>query len=267
MTTDHAEDSEHASPMEPVPMEPVPPPERRTRAGRNLTAAIAVGLGLGAVVLISLYVWKAAFLGVIALAVLLGLWELSNALRADRVRVAVVPIAVGGLAILVAAYAGGSEPMMVALALTVLATMVWRLPENPAGYVRDVTSGIFVTLYVPFLAGFAALMLRDDDGAPTPVPEILDAVGLRARANALPGELSGGERARAGLAVALANDPDILLCDEPTGELDGAAAERVLVLLRQRAAAGAAVVVVTHSERVARDADRVLALRDGEAQE
>jgi phosphatidate cytidylyltransferase len=54
MTTDHAEDSEHASPMEPVPMEPVPPPERRTRAGRNLTAAIAVGLGLGAVVLISL---------------------------------------------------------------------------------------------------------------------------------------------------------------------------------------------------------------------
>jgi phosphatidate cytidylyltransferase len=118
-------------------------------------------------------VWKAAFLGVIALAVLLGLWELSNALRADRVRVAVVPIAVGGLAILVAAYAGGSEPMMVALALTVLATMVWRLPENPAGYVRDVTSGIFVTLYVPFLAGFAALMLRDDDGADRVVVFIL----------------------------------------------------------------------------------------------
>jgi phosphatidate cytidylyltransferase len=164
---------EHSSPMEPVPMEPVPPPERRTRAGRNLTAAIGVGLGLGAVVLISLYVWKAAFLGVIALAVVLGLWELSNALRADRVRVAVVPIAVGGLAILVAAYAGGSEPMMVALALTVLATMVWRLPENPAGYVRDVTSGIFVTLYVPFLAGFAALLLRDDDGADRVVVFIL----------------------------------------------------------------------------------------------
>jgi ABC-type lipoprotein export system ATPase subunit len=63
------------------------------------------------------------------------------------------------------------------------------------------------------------------------------------------------------------NDPDVLLCDEPTGELDGAAAERGLVLLRQRAAAGAAVVVVTHSERVARDADRVLALRDGEVEE
>jgi phosphatidate cytidylyltransferase len=154
-------------------MEPVPPPERRTRAGRNLTAAIGVGLGLGAVVLLALYVWKAAFLGVIALAVLLALWELSNALRADRVRVAVVPIAVGGLAMLVAAYAGGPEPMLVALSLTVLATMVWRLPEDPAGYVRDVTSGIFVTLYVPFLAGFAALLLRDDDGADRVVVFIL----------------------------------------------------------------------------------------------
>ena len=118
------------------------------------------------------------------------------------------------------------------------------------------------------LAGNVRLAQRlRDDGAATPVPKILDAVGLGARAGALPRELSGGESARGGLAVALANDPDVLLCDEPTGELDGAAAERVLVLLRQRAAAGAAVVVVTHSERVARDADRVLALRDGEVQE
>jgi phosphatidate cytidylyltransferase len=191
MTTDHAEESEqrslaaaadtpaawgedeHPSPMEPVPMEPVAPPERRTRAGRNLTAAIGVGLGLGAVVLLSLYVWKPAFVGVVAIAVVLGVWELSNALVADRVRVSVVPIGVGGLAILVAAYAGGSEPMLVALALTVLATMVWRLPENPSGYVRDVTSGIFTTLYVPFLAGFAALLLRETDGADRVVVFIL----------------------------------------------------------------------------------------------
>ena len=118
------------------------------------------------------------------------------------------------------------------------------------------------------LAGNVRLAQRlRDDGAATPVRKILDSVGLGARASALPHELSGGESARAGLAVALANDPDVVLCDEPTGELDGAAAERVLVLLRQRAAAGAAVVVVTHSERVARDADGVLALRDGEVEE
>jgi phosphatidate cytidylyltransferase len=170
---DEVSDEVVASPMEPVPMAPVPPPERRTRAGRNLTAAIGVGLGLGAVVLLSLYVWKAAFVGVVAVAVVLGLWELSNALNADRVRVPVIPIAIGGVAILVAAYSGGSEAMLVALALTVLATMVWRLPENPEGYVRDVTSGVFATLYVPFLAGFAILLLREDDGADRVVVFIL----------------------------------------------------------------------------------------------
>jgi putative ABC transport system ATP-binding protein len=100
----------------------------------------------------------------------------------------------------------------------------------------------------------------------TAVATILDALGLGARARALPRELSGGEIARAGLAVALANDPDLLLCDEPTGELDGATAHRVLSLLRERATKGSAVVIVTHSDRVAQDADRVLALRDGQVQ-
>jgi phosphatidate cytidylyltransferase len=162
---DHEDSAEPSSPMEPVPMEPVPPPERRSRAGRNLTAAIAVGLGLGAIILLSLYLYKASFVGVVAVAVVLGLWELSNALNSDRVRVPVVPVVVGAVALLVAAYVGGSEAMLVALSLTVLATMAWRLPENPNGYVRDVTSGIFAALYVPFLAGFAVLMLREDDGA------------------------------------------------------------------------------------------------------
>jgi phosphatidate cytidylyltransferase len=165
--------ADSSSPMEPVPMQPVPPPERRSRAGRNLTAAIGVGAGLGALILLSLYTWKVAFLGVVAVAVVLGLWELSNALHAGRVRIPVVPIAIGGVATLVAAYAGGAEPMVVALALTVLATMVWRLPETPDGYVRDITSGVFATLYVPFLAGFAILLLRADDGADRVVVFIL----------------------------------------------------------------------------------------------
>ncbi len=159
-----AAEKENTSPLEPVPMEPVPPPERRTRAGRNLPAAIAVGLGLGAVILLTLYLWKPAFLPVVGAAVVIAVWELTNALHADRVRVPVVPVLVGALAILGAAYAGGSEPMLVALTLTILATLLWRLPENPAGYVRDITAGVFVTMYVPFLAAFAALLLRADDG-------------------------------------------------------------------------------------------------------
>jgi phosphatidate cytidylyltransferase len=162
MTT---EQEDGGSPLEPVPMQAVPPPERRSRAGRNLPAAIAVGLALGAVVLLSLYLWKAAFVGVVVVAIVLAAWELTNAFGSGRIRVPVVPLAVGSVAILVSAYAGGSEAMVVALALTVFAMMLWRSPENPKGYVRDVTAATFAALYLPFLAGFAVLLLRPDDGA------------------------------------------------------------------------------------------------------
>jgi phosphatidate cytidylyltransferase len=162
MTTDQEDGS---SPLEPVPMQAVPPPERRTRAGRNLPAAIGVGLALGAVVLLSLYVWKPAFVGVVVAAIVLAAWELTNAFASGRIRVPVVPLAVGAAAIIVSAYAGGSEAMVVALTLTVFAMMLWRSPENPKGYVRDVTAATFAALYLPFLAGFAVLLLRPDDGA------------------------------------------------------------------------------------------------------
>ena len=93
--------------------------------------------------------------------------------------------------------------------------------------------------------------------------EVLERTGIAGRAHDRPTRLSGGELARAGLAVALANDPAVLLADEPTGELDEATAERVLDLLRERAGAGAAVVLVTHSPAVAAVADREVRLRDG----
>jgi phosphatidate cytidylyltransferase len=171
MSTD--QEAEGGSPLEPVPMQAVPPPERRTRAGRNLPAAIGVGLGLGVIILVAVYVWKPAFVVVILAAAVLGVWELTHAFAADRIRVPVVPLAVGAAAIVVSAYAGGSEAMLVALALTVLAVMLWRAPENPKGYLRDVTGSTFAALYVPFLAGFAALMLRDADGADRVVVFIL----------------------------------------------------------------------------------------------
>lgn len=92
---------------------------------------------------------------------------------------------------------------------------------------------------------------------------LLDELGIAHRARAHPSELSGGEAARAGLAVALANDPEVVLADEPTGEIDGATEDRVLALLRRRAEAGVAVVVVTHSDAVAAGADRTVRLLDG----
>ncbi|MFF2943172.1 ABC transporter ATP-binding protein [Streptomyces niveus] len=106
---------------------------------------------------------------------------------------------------------------------------------------------------------------RPSISAPPSVAALLDQVGLGHRARALPQELAGGELARAGLAVALANDPDILLADEPTGELDGATEQRILQLLRSRALAGRGVLLVTHSPEAVKIADRVITLRDGRA--
>jgi putative ABC transport system ATP-binding protein len=99
----------------------------------------------------------------------------------------------------------------------------------------------------------------------TPPEALLSVVGLAERVSDHPSTLSGGEAARAGLAVALANDPPILLADEPTGEVDAAGELLVLDLMRERADAGRAVVVVTHSERVAGACDSVVRLLDGTA--
>jgi putative ABC transport system ATP-binding protein len=93
--------------------------------------------------------------------------------------------------------------------------------------------------------------------------EVLELCGIAQRAHARPAQLSGGELARGGLAVALAGDPVVILADEPTGELDDDSAERVIELLRGRAQQGAAVLVVTHSADVAARADREVRLRDG----
>lgn len=92
---------------------------------------------------------------------------------------------------------------------------------------------------------------------------LLQDLGLASRMKALPSELSGGESARAGLAVALVNDPLVLLADEPTGEVDEANEARLLELLRARSAGGMAVVVVTHSPAVTAFADREVRLVDG----
>jgi putative ABC transport system ATP-binding protein len=110
-----------------------------------------------------------------------------------------------------------------------------------------------------------AQRLVDKPGSSSWRREVLDRCGIARRAHDRPSRLSGGELARAGLAIALANDPVVVLADEPTGELDEITAARVLGLLRERADAGAAVVLITHAPAVAAVADRELRLRDGRA--
>jgi putative ABC transport system ATP-binding protein len=93
--------------------------------------------------------------------------------------------------------------------------------------------------------------------------DALDAVGLAGRADGFPSQLSGGELARAGLALALINNPAILLADDPTGEVDAANEDRLLALLTERATSGGSALIVTHSPAVAAVANRVLHLVDG----
>jgi putative ABC transport system ATP-binding protein len=92
---------------------------------------------------------------------------------------------------------------------------------------------------------------------------LLESLGLSHRARVYPSRLSGGESSRAALAVALANQPEVLLADEPTGELDTATEAEVLGLLRRTAERGAAVLVASHSGAVAAAADRQIMLIDG----
>jgi putative ABC transport system ATP-binding protein len=95
---------------------------------------------------------------------------------------------------------------------------------------------------------------------------LIEAVGLTQRSGARPSELSGGEAVRAGIAVALANSPDVLIADEPTGELDGQAEAAVLQLIRDQADRGAAVVIASHSAAVTAMADQVIQIRDGQVE-
>lgn len=88
-------------------------------------------------------------------------------------------------------------------------------------------------------------------------------VGLQERALARPSQLSGGEAARAGLAVALANQPSLLLADEPTGEVDGETELKLLDLFQARRQAGGATLIATHSSLMAAHADRIIQLQDG----
>jgi phosphatidate cytidylyltransferase len=147
----------------PVSEQPPQPPSSG-RAGRNLGAAIGVGLGLGAVIVASLLIYRPAFLVVVLAAVLVGVVELTRAVRAGDFRPPLVPVLVGAVAMLALAWTRGPAGLVVGFLLTVLAVVLWRLADGPGNYLRDTASGILVALYVPFLAGFAVLLLVPDDG-------------------------------------------------------------------------------------------------------
>jgi phosphatidate cytidylyltransferase len=134
------------------------------RAGRNLPVAVGVGLGLGALFFLTVFLYKPLFLVVIVLAIGLGVHELGRGLGAKDLHPPVIPLLAGSLAILCTGYAWGHQAMTVALLLSLPAILLWRVFQGIDGLVGDLASGVLALIYVPFLAGFAALMLSAHDG-------------------------------------------------------------------------------------------------------
>jgi putative ABC transport system ATP-binding protein len=109
-----------------------------------------------------------------------------------------------------------------------------------------------------------ALFARDGGALPARALSLLDRLGLEGRAGDTPARLSGGQRQRVAIARALLRRPSLLLCDEPTGNLDAETGARTIDLFRDlHREGGLTVVAVTHEERLAAIATRTLALRDG----
>lgn len=196
----------------------------------------------------------------------LALQGVSLALEPGEI-VAVTGPSGSGKSTLLACLAGLDEPD--GGSVTVDGTRISRRREEERARIRGQRIGMLFqqTNLVGHLsvANNVALAQRIADGSSEAQwrSQVLVRCGIDHRGNARPSQLSGGELARAGLAVALANDPPVILADEPTGELDSVTAARVLALLRDRADAGSAVLIVTHSPEVAATADREIRLLDG----
>ncbi|HEV7172542.1 phosphatidate cytidylyltransferase [Pedococcus sp.] len=140
------------------------PARRASRAGRNLPAAIGVGVGLGIVIIGSLLLRKELMLVIVVAAIAVGVWELRRGLGQVGIHVPLVPSLVGSVSMIVSAYRGGGQALVLTLGLTCIGILLWRIADGVQDAVRDTAGGFFVAVYPSFLAGFAALMLAPSDG-------------------------------------------------------------------------------------------------------
>ena len=158
--------------LEDDPQQPIPPDagqdsgEPRTiNTGRNLPAALAVGILLGGLAILTLLTVKGTFLIYVGIILVVALWELGNALASRDIHLPLIPIAGGGAAMVTLAYFSTPKWVLAAAGLTAIVIFAWRLPGGAAGYVRDVTAGLFTLAYLPLMAVFVALMLAVPDGS------------------------------------------------------------------------------------------------------
>src|SRR6478735_4623806 len=149
----------------PVPAAPVTPPQKdHGRAGRDLPAAIISAVILVGAILASLLFWKTAFMVIVAIAVVVAIWELHRGLQAKDIDIPEQPLMLGGIVMVVVAYFWGAPALVTATAVTALITMLWLLRRGVDGYVQNSTASVFSLIYVPFLGSFVALMLAEGEG-------------------------------------------------------------------------------------------------------
>lgn len=140
-------------------------PSRESRAGRNLPAAIGVGLALGAVILLALLTYRQSFIAVVAAAAGVATWELAGALkRSSGIEIALPPVLVGGQAMIWLTWPFGTNGLLAAFVITILSCVLWRMRSGADGYLRDVSASLFAAAYVPMFAAFAALLVEPADG-------------------------------------------------------------------------------------------------------
>ncbi len=136
----------------------------RSRAGRNLPAAIASGVGLGIVVILSLFTWKWLFVLVVIATMLVAVREVISAFGGVGVRVARTPVYVATVVVPAIAYVWGPVALITGTGVAILVAVMWRIRRGYEGYVRDVTASVFTVAYLPFMAGFLSLTLAADNG-------------------------------------------------------------------------------------------------------
>ncbi len=137
------------------------PVKAHGRAGRNLRAAVASSVVLLAAIALSLALWKTAFMLIVAVAVVVAVWELRKGFAANGIDLPEQPLMLGGVVMAGVAYFYGAPALVTATAVSALGIMLWLLRRGVDGYVQNATASVFTLLYVPFLASFVALLLAE----------------------------------------------------------------------------------------------------------
>ena len=155
-----------------VPSEPA---VRKSRAGRDLPAAIMVGVGLAATVVITLLFWNWGFVLLVTAMLTLGAFELHDALKRIGMNSAVLPIMAGTVAVICGSYAAATQQgtnavpwpsvLLGFLGATVLTALIWRMPGGATGYVKDAAASLFTIGYIPLLGSFTSLILAAPNGS------------------------------------------------------------------------------------------------------